>query len=107
MENTLRFIAVLAILSLTIPTIAQTNAKFGYIDSNELIELMPSKDTVEAKLVEYQKSLERQIENMILEYQNKVQDVIENELPAINEMIKKDEKEIISIISREEFFEEK
>ena len=74
MKNTLRFIAVLAILSLTIPAIAQTNAKFGYIDSNELIELMPSKDTVEAKLIDYKKSLERQIENMILEYQNKVQE---------------------------------
>ena len=40
-------------------------------------------------------------------YQNTVQDVIENELPVINEMIKKDRKELISITSREEFFEEK
>jgi len=39
-------------------------------------------------------------------YQKKVQDVIDNELPVINEMINKDGKEIISITSREEFFEE-
>ncbi|MCD6564812.1 MAG: hypothetical protein J7K53_02610, partial [Bacteroidales bacterium] len=40
-------------------------------------------------------------------YQNKVKDVIENMLPAINEMIKKDGREIISITTREEFFKEK
>ena len=39
-------------------------------------------------------------------YLKKVQDFIENELPGLNEMIKKDEKEIISIMSRKEFFEE-
>ena len=46
-------------------------------------------------------------ETDMIKYQNKVQDVIENELPVINDMIKKDGKEIISITSREEFFEEK
>jgi len=106
MKNTLRFIAVLAILSLTIPAIAQTNAKFGYIDSNELIELMPSKDTVEAKLIDYQKSLERQIENMILEYQNKVQEYQAN-LATMSDIIRQTkEKEITDLEQRIQAFQQ-
>ena len=51
----------------------QANLKIGYIDSNELLGLMPGKDSVETKLMEYQKSLESQIEMMLTEYQAKVQ----------------------------------
>ena len=106
MKKTLRFIAVLAILSLTIPSIAQTNAKFGYIDSNELIELMPGKDSVEQQLAEYQKSLERQIEDMILEYQNKVQDYQAN-LATMSDIIRQTkEKEITDLEQRIQAFQQ-
>lgn len=46
-------------------------------------------------------------ETEMKEYQSKVQDVIENELLVINEMLEKDEKDKIIIITREKFFEEK
>jgi len=106
MKKTLRFIAVLAILSLTITTFAQTSAKLGYIDSNELIELMPGKDSVEAKLVEYQKSLERQIEDMILEYQNKVQDYQAN-VATMSDIIRQTkEKEITDLETRIQAFQQ-
>ena len=106
MKNTLRFLAVIAILSLTIPTVAQTNAKLGYIDSNELIELMPGKDSVETALAEYQKSLERQIEDMILEYQNKVQDYQAN-LATMSDIIRQTkEKEITDLETRIQAFQQ-
>jgi outer membrane protein len=106
MKKSLRFIAVLLILGLTIPAIAQTNAKFGYIDSNELIELMPGKDSVEAKLAEYQKNLERQIEDMIIEYQNKVQDYQAN-LATMSDIIRQTkEKEITDLEQRIQTFQQ-
>jgi outer membrane protein len=106
MKKSLRFIAVLFILGLTIPAIAQTNAKFGYIDSNELIELMPGKDSVEAQLAEYQKNLERQIEDMIIEYQNKVQDYQAN-LATMSDIIRQTkEKEITDLEQRIQTFQQ-
>ena len=106
MKKSLRFIAVLLILGLTIPATAQTNAKFGYIDSNELIELMPGKDSVEAQLAEYQKNLERQIEDMIVEYQNKVQDYQAN-LATMSNIIKQTkEKEITDLEQRIQTFQQ-
>jgi outer membrane protein len=106
MKKSLRFIAILLILGLTIPTISQTNAKFGYIDSNELIELMPGKDSVEAQLAEYQKNLERQIEDMIIEYQNKVQDYQAN-LATMSDIIRQTkEKEITDLEQRIQTFQQ-
>ncbi len=106
MKKTLRLIALLAIVCITLPSLAQTNPKFGYIDSNELIELMPGKETVEAQLQEYQKSLERQIEDMILEYQNKVQDYQAN-LATMSDIIRQTkEKEIADLEQRIQTFQQ-
>lgn len=106
MKKTLRLIVLLAIVCVTLPSLAQTNPKFGYIDSNELIELMPGKETVEAQLQEYQKSLERQIEDMILEYQNKVQDYQAN-LATMSDIIRQTkEKEIADLEQRIQTFQQ-
>jgi outer membrane protein len=106
MKKSLRLIVVILILGLTIPAIAQTNAKFGYIDSNELIELMPGKDSVEAQLATYQKDLERQIEDMIIEYQNKVQDYQAN-LATMSDIIRQTkEKEITDLEQRIQTFQQ-
>ncbi|MEA3477287.1 MAG: OmpH family outer membrane protein [Bacteroidota bacterium] len=106
MKKTLRLIVLLAIVCITLPSLAQTNPKFGYIDSNELIELMPGKETVESQLQEYQKSLERQIEDMILEYQNKVQDYQAN-LATMSDIIRQTkEKEIADLEQRIQTFQQ-
>ncbi len=56
------------------PGLSQTNVKLGYIDSNELLEAMPEKDSIQTTLEVYGKSLENQLQAMYLEYQNKVND---------------------------------
>ena len=56
------------------PGLSQTNIKLGYIDSNELLEAMPEKDSIQNTLEVYGKSLENQLQAMYLEYQNKVND---------------------------------
>ena len=56
------------------PVLSQTNVKLGYIDSNELLEAMPEKDSIQSSLETYGKSLENQLQAMYLEYQGKVND---------------------------------
>jgi len=52
---------------------AQTNAKLGYINSTELMQMMPGMDTVETALTAYRTSLEQTMQTMVQEYQNKGQ----------------------------------
>ncbi len=79
---------------------SQSNLKIGYIDSQELIDLMPEKDSVEAQLMAYQQSLEEQIGAMYLEYQNKVQNY-SNNLDGMSDIIKQTkEREIADLETR-------
>lgn len=79
---------------------SQSNLKIGYIDSQELIDLMPEKDSVEAQLMAYQKSLEEQIGAMYMEYQSKVQNY-SNNLDGMSAIIKQTkEREIADLETR-------
>lgn len=79
---------------------AQTNAKFGYINSQELIEMMPGKDSVDAQLQQYKAELENTIQSMLAEYQTKIQNYQEN-VSSYSEIIKKTkEKDITDLENR-------
>ena len=79
---------------------SQATLKIGHIDSQQLIELMPEKATVEGKLIAYQKSLEEQIGAMYLEYQNKVADYTNN-VDGMSAIIKQTkEREIADLETR-------
>ena len=69
---TVLFVAVGILLAY--PVISQTNAKLGYIDSNELLDAMPEKDSIQQTLIQYGKALEDQLQAMYLEYQTKLND---------------------------------
>lgn len=85
---------------------AQTNAKLGYIDSQELISMMPGKDSVDAKLMAYQRELESTIQQMLTEYQNKIADYQAN-VATMSEIIKKTkEKEITDLETRIQDFQQ-
>ena len=61
-------ITFLTLISLlTLNSIAQN--KFGYIDSQELLMLMPERKTAEAEVQEFAKSLEAQLASMTSELQ--------------------------------------
>lgn len=53
---------------------AQTNNKFGYINSLELLSLMPGVQTADASLKKYATELESLYKNMLAEYQKKIQE---------------------------------
>ena len=73
--------------ALTLSSIAQN--KFGYIDSQELLMLMPERKTAETEVQEFAKSLEAQLASMTAEYQQRVQDYQANE-STYTDLVKQD-----------------
>ena len=79
---------ILSFLSfLTICSFGQS--KFGYIDSSELLSLMPEKKAAEGELQTFAKSLESQLGAMQAEYQASVQDYQANEA-TYTDLVKQD-----------------
>ena len=106
MKRILAIIISASFIALSSVVFGQANLKIGYIDSNELLELMPEKDSVEAKLMEYQASLEDQIANMLTEYQTKVQNYRDN-VATMSDIIKQTkEKEITDLETRIQQFQQ-
>ncbi len=106
MKKLLFILSCVVMLAFVFPANAQTNLKLGYIDSNELLELMPGKDSVERKLMEYQASLETQIQNMYAEYQAKENDFRANGA-TLSDIIKQTkEKELYDLAERINAFQQ-
>ena len=79
------FLSLLCILTLN--SIAQN--KFGYIDSQELLMLMPERKTAETDVQNFAKSLEAQLGSMTAEYQEKAQEYQSNEA-TYTDLVKQD-----------------
>ncbi len=106
MKRIFAIIISASLIALSPVVFGQANLKIGYIDSNELLELMPEKDSVEARLMEYQASLEDQIANMLTEYQTKVQNYRDN-VATMSDIIKQTkEKEITDLETRIQQFQQ-
>ena len=81
-------ITFLVLISLiTLSTFSQN--KFGYIDSQELLMLMPERKNAESEVQNFAKSLESQLAAMTAEYQESVQDYQSNEA-SYTDLIKQD-----------------
>ncbi|MDR2938025.1 MAG: OmpH family outer membrane protein [Prevotellaceae bacterium] len=68
-----KLILCAAIVVAAVSAKAQQTYKFGHINGQELLALMPERDSAEAKYMAYGKDLEEQIELMQVEYNNKLQ----------------------------------
>ena len=98
-------ITFLALLSfLTLSSIAQN--KFGYIDSQELLMLMPERKTAETEVANFAKSLEAQLGSMTAEYQESVQEYQANEA-TYTDLVKQDKvAEITGLEQRIQSFQQ-
>jgi outer membrane protein len=85
---------------------SQVNAKLGYIDSNALLDLMPQKDSIQAALQAYGKSLENQLQTMYAEYQTKVQDYQANKNTMSDIIRQTKEKELADLETRIQTFQD-
>jgi len=79
MKQIVNIIVVLVFLCYSAGLNAQSKAKFGHIDSNELLQAMPGKDSAQAKLKEYTKTIEEQFQGMQTELETKYQDFLAKE----------------------------
>ena len=98
-------ITFLTLLSLlTLSSIAQN--KFGYIDSQELLMLMPERKTAETEVANFAKSLEAQLGAMTAEYQESVQEYQANEA-TYTDLVKQDKvAEITGLEQRIQSFQQ-
>ena len=81
-------ITLIAILGLLCLNIFAQN-KFGYIDSQELLLLMPERKIAETEVQSFAKSLEAQLSSMTSEYQESIQEYQANEA-TFSELVKQD-----------------
>ena len=72
MKHLSKVVLFLAILLTAGSLNAQKNAKLGYVNSSEILQNMPGRDTLEQKLKDYRKDLEGQINSMMQEYRTKL-----------------------------------
>lgn len=78
MKHLSKLVLVIAIILTAGSLNAQSNAKLGYVNSSEILENMPGRDTLEQKLKDYRKDLEDQINSMMVEYRNKLKEFESN-----------------------------
>ena len=89
---------------LTLSSIAQN--KFGYIDSQELLLLMPERKSAETEVQNFAKSLEAQLASMTAEYQESVQEYQINET-TYTDLVKQDKvAEITGLEKRIQTFQQ-
>ena len=80
--------------------------KFGYIDSQELLILMPERDAAEKEVQEFAKTLEGQLSSMTAEYQQRVEDYQKNE-STYTDLVKQDKiAEITGLEQRIQTFQQ-
>jgi outer membrane protein len=106
MKNILRPFLVIVLCSLMSIGFGQTTTKLGYIDSNELLELMPGKDSIQKVLQDYGKMLETQLQTMYAEYQTKVSDYQSNSNTMSDIIRQTKEKELADLETRIQTFQQ-
>lgn len=80
--------------------------KLGYIDSQELLLLLPERKTAETEVQTFAKSLESQLQAMTNEYQQSVQDFQSNEA-SYDDLVKQDKiSEITGLEQRIQSFQQ-
>jgi len=99
------------ILILTITCLISINSysqnKFGYIDSQELLLLMPERKTAEGEVQTFAKSLESRLQAMTAEYQQSVQEYQANEA-KYTDLVKQDKvTEITGLEQRIQAFQQR
>lgn len=82
-------------------------SKFGHIDSNELMEIMPGKDTAQAKLQAYATMLQKQLESMSSEFETKYSEYMANEKDMPELMRNTKMEELQELQKRIENFQQK
>ena len=88
MKNMKKLLLTICLLTAGIIT-SNAQSKLGYINSYELLSIMPESATMQADLQSYAKGLEGTLEAMQAEYEKKVTDYQQNEV-TYTDLVKQD-----------------
>jgi len=76
MRNILKLALIVILVTGVTNIFAQKNFKFGHVDSNALMQVMPERTTAQKSLEKFANELEKELEVMQVEFQNKYQDYL-------------------------------
>ncbi|MDD2277882.1 MAG: OmpH family outer membrane protein [Bacteroidales bacterium] len=105
MKRLLTSALVATLLIITGGVFAQGNLKFAHINGQELVMVMPERDSAELKLQAYGKDLSEQIEELHVEYNNKVQTYMQRRETLTAAIRDAREKELSELQQRIQEFE--
>lgn len=100
-------ILLVIIFSFGFNQVEAQKSKFGHIDSNELMEIMPGKDTAQAQIQAYATILQKQLETMSTEFETKYTEYIANEANMPELMKSTKQEELQDLQARIESFQQK
>jgi len=66
-------VALIGICALLVGNFAKAQSKIGYVDANQLMEMLPEMKTLQTQMQDYQKTFADQLQNMQTEYNTKLQ----------------------------------
>ncbi len=103
MKNLFKLAIVIAATAFSFTASAQ---KFGHVDSNELLMLMPERKTAETSIQTYAKQLEAQLQAMSQEWESKVS-IYQKDEKGMSELMRKTRvKEITDLEARIKDFQQ-
>ena len=97
MKQYLKITLLLLTVFITSNLVAQTNFKFGHINSQELITLMPESDSAQTELERYAQGLQDQADVMQVELNKKYQTYLA-ERDTYTELIRQTKEEELNIV---------
>ncbi|MCK4664341.1 MAG: OmpH family outer membrane protein [Bacteroidales bacterium] len=87
MKNIIKLLFVGLILISFTQSFAQGKYKFGHIDSNQLLSIMPEREKAQKELEKIASELEKELEAMQVEFNNKYQDYLAK-VDSLSDLIK-------------------
>ena len=99
MKRLIGFLALAMIFSISQNANAQ-EFKFGHVDSDQLFQMMPERDTIITQMQELQTELQNTLEIMQVEYNNKLNDYT-NEAEKLSDLVRQTkEEELVGLQQR-------
>lgn len=106
MKGISKAVTIFSLIVLTVSFGYGQTVKFGYIDSNEILSIMPETDSLQNELKSYADYLDQQMQTMGMEYQTKVSEYQQN-VNTMSDLIRQTkEKEITDLQERIQAFQQ-
>jgi outer membrane protein len=106
MKKTLSFLFLFLLFAGSTSINAQTDNKFGHINTSELLSMMPGRDEARLELQRYAQELEETFTTMQNEFQTKYQEYLENQETYSQIVRQSKERELQSLNERIMEFQE-